>query len=213
MPSGMAAVQPRRHLAHRMRPPPARTPGSRTGWSSPLTGAAAMETKGWGLKPSVCLIWMPARKKARWKVRIRSRWEMYLARPSLGEEQAVSHCTPLLFSSRLAPQPEHGCGSPGWSGTGSTAPAHATGKRGSPWRSMRHQGNTSSCAAAPGGRRSPRPARRPPGHPSTAGSRNTRSRSRTWPHAARPTPTRRPGGGPPGRRSPPDKLVSGSCQL
>ena len=31
---------------HRMRPPPARTPGSRTGWSSPLTEAARWRRRG-----------------------------------------------------------------------------------------------------------------------------------------------------------------------
>ena len=56
----------------------------------------AMDTKGWGLKPSVCLMGIFALENARWKVRIRSKWEMYRARPVL-ENNSRSATSPPPF--------------------------------------------------------------------------------------------------------------------
>ena len=82
IPSGIAAVSRAGTSSGFV---PSRRPNSRISHSleNPTDSGKTIETKAWGLKPSVCLMGMPARKKARWKVRMRSRWEMYRARPVL----------------------------------------------------------------------------------------------------------------------------------
>ena len=110
-----------------------------------------METKGWGLKPSVCLIWMPAAEKGPLEGAHQVQMGDVLGPPSLGEEQAVSHCTPLLSADGWPRSRNNGCGSPGLSGTGRHSSRSCHRKAGVTMGSMRHQGNTSLARPLPVG--------------------------------------------------------------
>ena len=73
-------------------------PVSYTHLEKPTDRGRGMETKAWGLKPSVCLMATPARRKERWKVRIRSRWEINLAVSALLN---ANLCFGIAFPSRI----------------------------------------------------------------------------------------------------------------